>query len=43
MYLRNALTYPEIDDANLKGTLTSFKQWLALKMRVFCGISILPL
>ena len=32
--------YPEIYDVNLKGTLRTFKQWLALKMRVRCGISI---
>ena len=31
--------YPEIDDANLKGTLWTFKQWLVLKMLVRCGIS----
>ena len=24
-------TYPETDDANLKGTLWTFKRWLALK------------
>ena len=35
-------SYTEIDDVNLKGTLWTFKQRLAigLKLRVCCGISI---
>ena len=37
------MTHPEIDDANLKGTLWTFEQWPALKMQVRYGISILPL
>ena len=36
-------TYPEIGDANFKGALWTFKQQLALRMRVRCGISILLL
>ena len=32
--------YPEIADANFKGTLSTCKQHLALKMRVLCGIFI---
>ena len=37
------ITYPEIDDVNIKGALWTFKQWLALKMRVRCGLSIVVL
>ena len=36
-------TYPEIDDANFKGTLWTFKQGLALKLGVLYGISIVLL
>ena len=32
-------TYPKIDDANLKGTLWTFKKRYALKMWVRCEIS----
>ena len=39
----NNKAYPEIGDGNIKGTLWTFKQWLALKMRVRYGISILQL
>ena len=35
--------YSEIDHANFKGELRTSKQWLALKMRVHCGISIVLL
>ena len=28
------MTYPEIVDANLKGALWTFQQWLSLKLRV---------
>ena len=33
-------TYPEIEDAILKGTLQTFKPRLALKMQVRYGISL---
>ena len=33
-------SYPEIGGGNFKGALWIFKQWLALKIRVPCGISI---
>ena len=33
-------SYPEIDNANWKSTLWTFKQWLAFKMWVHYGISI---
>ena len=36
-------TYPEIDDANFKGTLWAFKQGLALKLGVLYGISVVLL
>ena len=35
--------YPEIDDANFKGALWTFKQQWAWKMCVRCGISIVLL
>ena len=41
--LRQPPFYPEIDDANLKGTLWAFKQWTTLKMVVRYGIFILLL
>ena len=41
--LRNKVPYPEIDDANFKGALGTFQQWLALKIRVHYEISILLL
>ena len=28
-------TYPEIDDANFKGVLSTSKKWLAFKMLVY--------
>ena len=34
------ISYPEINDANLKGTSWTFKQQLALKMRLHYRISI---
>ena len=34
------LQFPEIDDANLKCTLWTFKRWLTLTLRVRYGISI---
>ena len=34
------ISYPEICHADLKCTLWTFIQWLAVKMRVHCGISI---
>ena len=37
------LAYSEIDDANFKGALWTFKQWLALEMRMHYGISIVIL
>ena len=39
----NIITYHENCDVNFKGTLWTFKQQLAWKMRVRCGISILLL
>ena len=41
--LRQPPFYPKIDDANLKGTLWTFKQWTSLKMVVRYGIFILLL
>ena len=35
--------YPEIEDTNLKGTLWTFEQWLAFKIRVRYGLSIVIL
>ena len=41
--LAKVLAYPEIGDANFKGTLWTIKRWLALKLRVRYGISIVLL
>ena len=38
-----SVSYPEISDANFKWTLWTFKQQLALKMLVCCGISVVLL
>ena len=37
------IAYPNISDGNFKGALWNLNQWLALKMRVHYGISIVLL